>query len=204
MKKIKPFELTEEEKIVDGYKLYRIRCTKDIPGVAKAGELGGWVASPDNLLGNAWISGNACIYGIARISGDARISGNVRISGSACISGGARIYGNVQISGDAWIYGNARISGDACISGDAWISGNARISGSESYCCFQSFGRSGRTTTAFRDATCGVRVVTGCFSGTLEEFSKAVKETHGDSQLGREYKAIAEVIKVKFSQGPKR
>jgi hypothetical protein len=38
----------------------------------------------------------------------------------------------------------------------------------------------------------------GCFFGTLEEFAERVERTHGDNRYGREYRAIIEVIKVKF------
>ena len=34
--------------------------------------------------------------------------------------------------------------------------------------------------------------------GNIEDFAKAVERTHGDSKYGREYKAMIELIKVKF------
>ena len=33
----------------------------------------------------------------------------------------------------------------------------------------------------------GPMVKAGCFTGTLEEFAEAVKETHGDNEHGKEY-----------------
>ena len=78
------------------------------------------------------------------------------------------------------------------LSGNAWVSGNA------DYCCFQSFGSVGRTTTVFRDKSGNIRIKCGCFDGDLEAFSKKVEQTHGDSQHGKVYKAIIEVIKLKF------
>jgi hypothetical protein len=65
------------------------------------------------------------------------------------------------------------------------------------YCLFQSFGSAGMPTTVFRETGGGLRVVCGCFSGTLGEFEKRVEATHGN-RYGREYKAIIDVIRVKF------
>ena len=84
------------------------------------------------------------------------------------------------------------------IRDSAWVCGDAEVCGDARVCCFQSFGSAGRTTTAFRTKDGGVQVSCGCFLGTVSEFAEKVKATHGDSQLGKEYKAIIEVIKVKF------
>ena len=103
-----------------------------------------------------------------------------------------------NLSGDARVYGDAEVSGNARVYGDAWVSGNARVSGNADYCCFQSFGSAGRTTTAYRQKDGTIKIACGCFSGNLDEFIAKVKETHGDNQYAREYLAIVEVIKVKF------
>ena len=52
----KKYELTEEAIVVDGHKLHRIRALKDFADV-KAGDLGGYVESEDNLSheGNCWV-----------------------------------------------------------------------------------------------------------------------------------------------------
>ena len=42
----------------------------------------------------------------------------------------------------------------------------------------------------------GVMVRTGCFFGTLEEFSAAVTEKHGDNTHGREYRAVIAMIEA--------
>jgi hypothetical protein len=158
MKTEKHFELTDEFTTNEsGIKLYRIKCTKTIPGIVEAGTLGGLIEKPENLSNNAWVSGDARVYG------------------------------------DAQVYDNARVYGDARVSGDARVCGNA------DYCCFQSFGSTDRTTTAFREKDGNIKVSCGCFSGTLPEFEKKVTETHGDNQYGRKYKAIIEVIKIKFN-----
>ena len=107
--------------------------------------------------------------------------------------------GNAWVSGDAWVYGNARVSGDAEVSGNAWVYGNARVSGNADYCCFQSFGSRYGTTTVFKQKDGTLRVRCGCFDGALEEFEKKVEQTHGDNEFGKVYKAIIEVIKLRFN-----
>ena len=146
----KHFELTAETKVnIFGITLFRIKATVKTK-YADIGDIGGWVESPENLSGNAWVFG------------------------------------------DAEVFGNARVFGDAEVFGDAWVFGDA------DYCCFQSFGSVGRTTTVFRDKSGNIRIKCGCFDGDLEAFSKKVEQTHGDSQHGKVYKAIIEVIKLKF------
>lgn len=105
---------------------------------------------------------------------------------------------NAWVSGDARVFGDARVYDDARVYGDAWVYGDAEVYGDADYCCFQSFGSRAGTTTAFRQKDGTVRIKCGCFSGDLTAFVRQVEATHGDNQYGREYKAIAEVIKVKF------
>jgi hypothetical protein len=126
------FKLTDETKIVDSVKLYRIQALIDIPAHdVKAGDLGGWVESEKNLdqSGNAWVSGNAQVSGDARVSGDAWVSGDARVYGDAWVSGNACVSGDARVYGDAQVYGNAWVSGDAWVYGDAWVSGDARVAG---------------------------------------------------------------------------
>ena len=42
----------------------------------------------------------------------------------------------------------------------------------------------------------GIKIKTGCFSGSLEEFEDAVKQNHGDNQHGKEYAAAISMIKT--------
>lgn len=93
---------------------------------------------------------------------------------------------NLAQDGNAWVYGDARVSGDAEVSGNAsiiWIS---------------KIGSRYGTTTVFKNKDGGLNVVCGCFFGTLEEFTKKVEATHGDSKYGREYKVLIDLIKVHF------
>ena len=87
-----------------------------------------------------------------------------------------------------WVEKEENIQG-----GNAWVCGNA------DYCCFQSFGSRYGTTTVFRERDGKLRVRCGCFNGTLDEFSTKVEQTHGDNEYGKVYKAIIEVIKLRFN-----
>ena len=122
----KHFKLTDNTKtLLDGTVLHQIECTRDCKW-AKKGELGGWIEKEDNLYDNAWVYDDAEVYGDARVYGDALVCGNALVYGNALVSGNAEVLGNAEVSGYAW------------------------VCGSKDYCCFQSFGSAGRTTTAFR------------------------------------------------------
>ena len=57
--------------------------------------------------------------------------------------------------------------------------------------------RNGYTTVFHTDK--GIFVQCGCFRGTLEEFAAKVKETHAGSKHERDYNALIEFAKTKFS-----
>ena len=100
---------------------------------------------------------------------------------------------NLQVYGNAWVSGNAQVSGKAQVYGNAQVSGNAAI------CTFSGFGSKFRTTTAFIDKEIGIRVVCGCFTGTLEQFRKQVIQTHGeDSKNGKLYLGMANMIEYRL------
>ena len=104
-----------------------------------------------------------------------------------------------NIDGNAWVYGDAEVYGDAKVYGNAKVNGNAWVNGNADYCCFQSFGSRYGTTTVFREKDGNLRVRCGCFNGTLEGFADKVQQTHGDNEYGEVYKAIIEVIKLRFN-----
>ena len=53
--------------------------------------------------------------------------------------------------------------------------------------------------TTFYHTDKGVFVQCGCFGGTLAEFADKVKETHKDSEHARNYLAMVEFVKTKWS-----
>lgn len=135
--------------------LRRIRALIDIPGICRAGDLGGFLESESNLsqCGNCWVSDDAEVFGNALVTQDAQATDEVRISGDSLIEGNTLVTGKVQISGkvvmtdyaramdkailsgdifmedSVRVYGNARISGKVIMTGHACISGNAIVSG---------------------------------------------------------------------------
>ena len=166
----KKFELTDKFIInVFGIKLFQIKCTKSFK-YAQKGDLGGYVEKEGNL----------------DQENDARVYGN------AWVSGDARVYGN------AWVSGNAQVSGDAWVSGNARVSGDANIKNNNEHCGFDGFGSCNRHTHAYLTKEKKVEITCGCFRGSIEEFEKKVEETHSGTIYEKQYKAIINVIKIKF------
>lgn len=170
----KHFILTDETKTLqNGVVLHRIKCTRDCKW-AEEGEIGGWIENEENLSGEAWVAGESQVYGRAMV------------------------YGNARVNGFASVLDNSEVYGDTRVYGSAILCGNAKISSNDDYCCFQSFGSLGEPTTAFRQKDGSVLIWCESFRGSIECFLKYVEKNYGDSQYGREYKAISEVIRVKF------
>lgn len=141
------YELVPSDQIEksEGVILSRIIALLDIPKHhIKAGDMGGYVQSVDNLAqdGDCWIRDSAIAYEDARISGDAilcdhsiagcaaQVSGDARMFGHASIYEHAQLSGSAVMGGASCAWGKAHIYGDAVLSGDAEISGSARVCGS--------------------------------------------------------------------------
>ena len=89
---------------------------------------------------------------------------------------------------------------NALVSGDARVAGNARVSGNADILVIGPAKSSGRYTTAHRDSVIGIRVNCGCFSGTIEEFSTTIEETHKDNPAHlSQYRAFVALIKANFN-----
>ena len=154
-----------------GKTLYRIKALIAIGLSVAAGDLGGYIEAKKNLSqsGNAWVSG------------DAQVSGNARVYGNALVSGDAQVYGNARVYGNALVYGNARVQKPS----DHLQVGPAKSSG--------------RFTTAFVDEKIGVRVVCGCFTGSVLEFSQQIEKTHANNKEALEqYRLFCQLIAFNF------
>ena len=216
---MKKYELTTEYKEIGNIKLFRVKALTSF-GNVQAGELGGYIEKEDNLSqdgnakvrGNALVSDNAQVYSNALVSGNAWVDGNARIDGNARVSGNAWVDGNAEVSGNAWVRGNAqvysnakvrgnaRVDGNAKVRGNARVDGNAKVRGNEDYTTIKGFGRECRSTTFFRQKDGSIGVVCGCFYGTLDEFRKKVRETHGESKYAKEYLMIADLMEMHFDR----
>ncbi len=164
------YELLKREKD----DLCRIRALRDIPHLdIRAGDIGGYVEREKNLSqdGDCWVCGDAQVYGNAWVYGDARVCGNA------------------QVCGDAWVYGDARVCGNAQVCGDAWVKRKQDLF------VVTGLGSRYRSTTFFREPT-KISVVCGCFCGTLEEFRKKVRETHGNNKYAREYELACQLAEL--------
>ena len=136
------YRITNETIRIGGRTLYQIQALKDFSDV-KAGDLGGYVESIDNLSQEgdcwvyyiAWVFDNAKVFGNAQVYGNAVIYNNAKVCGNAMVFDKAKVFGNAEISdnarvyGDAWISDNARVHDRAIVRGKARMTGNAMING---------------------------------------------------------------------------
>ena len=224
---MKKYKFTDETKIINGTVLRRIRAVRDIPehGV-RAGALGGFLQAECNLEhdGPSWVGGGACVLGSALVEDCAFVSGQTTVKGGAVIGGSAVVVGlGVEVTGAAYvggfahireyaqIYDSISVEGSVAISGRAKVHGAGSIRGSECIGFDADVGStrdwlhigpaksSGRYVTAYRDAVIGVRVQTGCFTGTVEKFSRAIEETHrGNQETLHQYRLICQLIASNF------
>ena len=101
---------------------------------------------------------------------------------------------NLSHKGNCWIYN------DTCVYGDARVYGDANIKSLDDLCYISSFGSRNGHTTFFKCEDNTIKVVCGCFKGTLDEFRDKVKETHGDNQYAKEFLAIADVVELRLNR----
>jgi hypothetical protein len=117
--------------------------------------------------------------------------------GNAWVYGNAQVYGNARVYGDAQVHGNARVHGDAQVHGDAWVHGDAH------WLLIGPIGSRMSMMTVTADARIGLRVTTGCFSGSLAEFEAAIAATHGDNEHAIHYRAAIALIRARFPEQAK-
>ena len=203
----KKYILTEETKEVGGHILHKIQAVRDFGGVQK-GDLGGWVESEENLShdGDCWIFdngrvfGNGEVYGNGEVSGDGKVFDNGRVYGDGRVSDNGWVFGDGKVFGNGEVYGNGRVSDDGWVFGNAKIGFNAYISSPRSYFVQGPIGSRDDFLTCYLDKDKKIYAVTGCFSGTLEEFEKKVKETHGSNKHAKQYLKAAEMARVMLSE----
>lgn len=62
------YKLTENKKVFNGETLFQIECIEDCK-YAKVGELGGYIASYDNLADGAWVNKDVCVCDTSLVKG---------------------------------------------------------------------------------------------------------------------------------------
>ena len=203
-----------------GRTLYRIRALVAIGSLIAPNDLGGYIESEKNLSqmsDNAWVYDNAQVFddarvfGNAQVFGDAQVFDDAQVFGNACVFDDAwvydnaqvfddaRVFGNARVSDNAWVYDNAQVFDDARVFGNARVSGDARVSKQSQWLLIGPAKSSGRFTTAFVDEKLGVRVVCGCFTGTIAEFSEQIEKSHKDNKEHLEqYRLFCQLIGFNF------
>ena len=85
---MKKYEFTGKTKEWNGRTLHRIRALVDVRDGVRAGDLGGWIESEENLeqSGTSWVGGNAVVGGNAKVGGNVVVGDNARVDGNARIN----------------------------------------------------------------------------------------------------------------------
>ena len=143
------------------------------------------------VCGDARICDNARVYHNARVFGDAQVYDDAHIAGNARVYNKAKVYGNAEICGDAHIYSNAQVYGRARVCGDAKIFKDTDISERYHYITIGPIGSRNDYTTFYRTSNNTIDVKCGCFHGSIQDFRKKVKKTHGNSKYAKEYIAAS-------------
>lgn len=181
-----------------------------------------WIYDNAKVYDNALVSDNAKLYNTARAYENAEIMNNAKLYNAAYVYGDAYVYGNAEMhdyceaGGVCDINDNAKIFGDTFVLGNVEIHGNAKvkdaymqfldmdiclnavINGENDYCCINGFGHENRTTTFYRLENGDIGVSCGCFSGTLKEFKKKVRKTHGHNKYAKQYMTAIKLVKLKL------
>ncbi|WP_151530510.1 MULTISPECIES: hypothetical protein [Corynebacterium] len=114
----------------EAIKVHRIRATRDLPhhGV-KAGDLGGWIESAENLLGEAWVADNAVIAEEATADDKALVRDGAIMIGRAGACGSATVRDNAVLQDDASAEDQSTVGGGAHLYEQAAGRDHAEIRG---------------------------------------------------------------------------
>ena len=105
--------------------------------------------------------------------------------------GNCWIYDNANVFDDAWVFGDAQVYGDACVSN------NAHITNINDYIVIGPIGSRDDYTTFYLTKDKEIMVSCGCFNDTIDEFIKAVNETHRDNdKYKNDYNTVSECVKM--------
>ena len=105
---------------------------------------------------------------------------------------------NLSQSGNAWVSGNTRVSGNAWVYGNASVYGDAWVKKDDDYMVIGGVGRYNRFTTFFKCRDKTIKVICGCFFGTIIEFRAKVKETHKGNKHEKVYLAMADMAELQI------
>ena len=80
------YRLTENKKVFNGETLFQVECIENCK-YAKAGELGGYIASYDNLADGAWVNKDVCVCDTSVVRGyveNGFVAGGSIVNGKVC------------------------------------------------------------------------------------------------------------------------
>ena len=152
------------------------------------------------VSGSATMRDRSSAYDEAIVCGEVQISGYSEVNDSAVVkdhvwlSERVSVSGRARISGRAWIRDTVAISGNSIVYGKPWISGNvilkddAVIRDASDFMCIGPIGSRDDYTTFFRNAKGEIKVICGCFKGTIDSFLKKVEEVHSIDKHGITYR----------------
>ena len=99
-----------------------------------------------------------------------------------------------------WIEKEENLSqdGNCWVDGNAWVSGNASVWGKNHVLRISPIGSRDDTVTFMRTKDHKIAVSVGCFYGSVDEFERAVLETHGNNEHAQAYKLAIELAKLRI------
>jgi len=103
---------------------------------------------------------------------------------------------SIKLSVIAAVEKKVSLSG-AYLSGAILKDGSKVDAGPRPFFYFGLLGSNERELIAFRTDK-GVRIQTGCFFGTVDEFKAAVIKKHGENEHGQEYMAALAMVELHF------
>ena len=128
------YDITDQTKMIDGHKVYRVRAVKDFKDV-KAGDVGGYIASGSSLSqdGLSWVYDESVVMGWAQVVGNAQVKGKSMIKDSVVITSEDEIIqsvieGAVTVRGKAVVQ-SSHIGGPEIIEGDTVVQNQTILPG---------------------------------------------------------------------------
>lgn len=88
------FKMTDNKKVIAGYKVIQIEALKDIPAIGvKKGDLGGWLEHPHFLSqhGNCWVGEHAFVFNHSKVAGDVLVSGHSKVFNECELQGNGKV-----------------------------------------------------------------------------------------------------------------
>lgn len=109
--------------------VYRIQALRDIGDDVKAGDLGGFVESENNLsfIGESWIYDNSTVLGDAFVGDNAKVKDNSSVFGDSHIDGNAVVEKKSTIFGTISLSDNVKVTNGVCLCYYAAFRGDSVI-----------------------------------------------------------------------------